>query len=301
MFKTSLPQAMFNTVNPVFAHDIRNLRWLPRKKALRWYGLRWLLVLYIALMVGMLIARPWDYGRGNRFVRVGGLINVNTFGTVSMVLYIAADIFFVLTSIVIINREVNSGHWELLMLTNMDRKSIIEAKYAAAQLRAWRIMMLNRAVQTGLALYTLLNLVGFTSGSINAGYFFNRNPLYWLSPMLGLIFAWFIPLWRMKAMTAASVAVSSRVRNIIFVSLAGLGAVIALQLGLNALGSLPRPILFMLVGAPQSRSAPSGTNFDFMTFMVLTNVIIYGGTLLLCWLMQRVSLRYALFAAFRPE
>lgn len=291
---------MFGTPNPIFAHDTRHMQWLRRAKALRWYGLRWLLVLYIVVIVGMLLWHPWDYGRGNRFVRIGGFINVNTFGTVSTGLYIAADIFFVLTSIVIINREVNSGHWELLMLTNLDRQSIIDAKYSAAQLRAWRMMMLNRAVQTGLALVTLLNTIGFTAGSINAGYF-NRTPLYWLSPVLALLFAWFIPQWRMQAMTAASLAVSSRVRNIVFVTLAGLGAVLTLQLGLNALGSLPRPVLFLLVGSPPSRYASSGTYFDFTAFMLLSNAILYGGTFLVCWLMKRASLRYALHAAFRPD
>jgi hypothetical protein len=300
MFKPALPLALFAAANPVFKYDSRKIRWLQRQEAPERYGQRGLLLLYTVIIVGMLITQPWDFGggRGGQFIRVAGLFNVNLFGSLSSLLYVAADAFFVLSSITLINSQMNTGNWDLLRLTTLDRQSIIDAKYSTAYLRAWQVMQLNRAVQTGLALYTLLRLAGYALGN---QFMFGRGLLYWLMPVLALVFAWYIPLWRMRAMTAVSVALSGRLRHIAFAGLVGLGGVASLQMALNTLGALPRLILFPLAGLPTNRFVPANANVDVWLVFLLGNLMVYGGTFLVCWLVQRFALRYALHAAFQPD
>jgi hypothetical protein len=254
MLNNSLPQAMFTASNPVFEFDTRKLGWFQRfqrSKSLTWYGVRWLLVFYIVLLVGMLIAQPWDAGPGTRRVRVPGFFDVNTYASLSTGLYVGAAVLFVLGSITLINSEMNSGNWDLLMLTNMDRQSILDAKFAAAQVRAWRIMMISRAAQTGLVLFNFFRTFGYViTYNFNyppGGFYYRIPPLvFWVTSILSLVFAWYIPLWQMRAITAASIASSGRVRNVIFASVAAFGIVLMVQLVLNVIGSIPRTIQFEL-------------------------------------------------------
>jgi hypothetical protein len=300
MLKSTLLENMVKSGNPVFEYDLRKIRWFQRGTVLRQYGLRWLMALYIVLFLGLLALRPWSYSRRGLFLQIGGVFDVNLLNSVASFLYIAADVFFVMSSITAINRQKNSGNWDLLMLTTMDRQSIIDAKYSAATLRSWRVMLLNRAFQTGLALYTVMRFLGpaLTSGFF---YFSYRPAAFWLSAFLGLVFAWFIPLWRMRAMTAASIAISSSTRSVMFAVLSGLGAAATLQVGLNAIGTTARTLLPLAMGAQTARISPYTANFDYATFAVLSGLLIYGGTFVLCWAMQQVALRYALKTAFAAD
>jgi hypothetical protein len=300
MLKSSLLETLMKSGNPVFEFDLRKIQWFQPGMALRKYGLRWLVALYIVLFLVMLALRPWGYSRRSLFLQVGGVFDVNVLNSVASFLYIAADVFFVMSSITAINKQKNAGNWDLLMLTTMDRQSIIDAKYSAATLRAWRVMLLNRAFQTGLALYTVMRFLGpaLTSGYFSFSY---RPPAFWLSVTLGLIFAWFVPLWRMRAMAAASIAISSSTRNVMFAVLSGLGAAATLQVGLNAIGTTARTLLPLAMGAPTARISPYASNVDYAAYAALSSLLIYGGTFALCWAMQHFALRYALKTAFAAD
>lgn len=166
-----------------------------------------------------------------------GMWNSNLLGILilaSLILSFAIDLASASGSTSLINSEVNGGRWDLLRLTLLEGSAIGQAKYAIAQLRVWRItnfVMALRVLVLILLLFTAV-LTPFWNEDIGGWSLielvetFFRNPIELL---LGLIIILVIaltyviePYWRMKALTAGGLLISTYTRRLSFSLLGGL-------------------------------------------------------------------------------
>ena len=107
------------------------------------------------------------------------------------------------------------------------------------------------------------------------------------------------PVWRMRALTAAGLAVSASVRSIVFAILVALGIVLALHIGPVAISDLTT------VRAGRNVIGPAGFrnffNYSFLWLGLLANAVALVFTYFACRAIQVLALRFTLLRAFRPE
>jgi hypothetical protein len=213
--------------NPLFRLEARRIRWARSAAYLRHVSIRlgmWIVVPMVLLWLLRLFTDPSRY-----------LFNTQNWIAFSILLGIPLDIPLDLVCMAVtvntIGGEVTAGRWDLLRLTPMDAELIVEAKHAIGQLRAWRTMTLVMAFRLGAvitaALCVMTLLLRFGSPS-------SASPLE--LPLMLLIFALFSAvyllesLWRMRAMTALGLVISSHMRSTISMSLSAFGAIMAVWL-----------------------------------------------------------------------
>jgi hypothetical protein len=273
-----LPQAMFRAPNPVFERELRRVRWI---QGIKWVTrVRWLtFAIYAVVLAGLIVARfPLDY----IFFRTSRFFALRMLPNITLGMTIVADVYYVFMAVNSINREIQSGELDLLKLTPVQEQDILDAKYSIAQLRAWPVMTLDRVFQ----LLPLLTVAVFRPVD-NAS-----TLLLYILPFM--LLSWFGPLWRMRALTAAGLAVSARVQNSAFAMLAGLGVVLGLHLGMLIISNLTAfGMLRILIGPVRVQS--------YLWFGLLSATLSLIATYSLCRFVQIQALLYALRSAFRPE
>ncbi|MEP7288718.1 MAG: hypothetical protein ABI947_23445 [Chloroflexota bacterium] len=279
LLKRQLPQAIIDTANPVFDHDLRQVRWFRGQGSLK-RGLYQLLGVCGLITVLWLMFSATGRLGPNPFAYRYRIFYVLRFGpTLSLIVSLLADVYYTMITVNSINSQIESGQWDLLRLTTLHEQDILAAKYSTAQLRGWRIMQWDRAFQTVPALINVL--WAFSSGFI-------YSEFYLIFPLSTFIMGFWVPLWRMRAVTALNLAVSSKVHNTTFGALAGLAGVFVLRIALVAI----MPILFYLRFSLRLNPQDS-----FYAITLLSGLITYG----LYSVVKAGSLRYALRAAFHPE
>jgi hypothetical protein len=141
-----------------------------------------------------------------------------------------------------INKDIADGRWDLICLTHASTREMIRAKYAVAQIRTWRVLTVVIGLRLIVVVFTLLTL--FVAPLFVSLPSYYASPYYlvgslWGAPLDEILLAIMIvpaafatlglyiyePRWRLRALTAASVAVSSQMRQTTLGILAGLGAV----------------------------------------------------------------------------
>jgi hypothetical protein len=148
------------------------------------------------------------------------------------------DMVSLAMSINSISGDINQGHWDLLRLTPLRENEIIQAKYAAAQLRSWRMMLwviglrLGVLILCGFHLWIIPVLDGYRNdvfGNLFGSIF--EYPVEFFSFFISLLVFTAIyliePVWRMQALAALGLSISARIRQLIFSTLAALGALVA--------------------------------------------------------------------------
>ncbi len=216
--------------NPLFALEARHTRWgesgvtLARRSGI-WIGVG-ALVVVMPFVIWMALELP----------RTGTLSLIYQSGTdyvawalaIGLLLGLLVDCGSIAVSIGSINGEMLTGRWDLLRLTLLRIERLIAAKHGTAQLRAWRLMALVVGVRVG-AVALLIFL--YSSPVFLAAPIF-IDPLevtfgYVLIIALSLIFI-AEPLWRMRALTAVGLVISSRMHSSITTILMAASYVFAL-------------------------------------------------------------------------
>jgi hypothetical protein len=283
MLDRQLPQAMIDAPNPIFTRDLRRIRWFRDREAIQGFSI--LSFFVYAVMLGMIIL-----GGGiltTMISRPDRLFWQRLLPDLSLILSILPDVYYVFTAVSSINRMVQSGEWDLVKLTPLHEQDILAAKYSIAQLRAWPVMSLDRLGQ----LLPLVILATFRP-LYNPEYL-----LFYAAPTV--LISLLTPAWRMRALTAAGLAVSASVRSIVFAMLIALGVVLALHIGLFAIADLTT------IRSPRALLGPAGfRNFYNVTFLwlgLLANAVALVFTYFGCRAIQLLALRYTLKNAFRRE
>ncbi|PJF36324.1 MAG: hypothetical protein CUN49_05985 [Candidatus Thermofonsia Clade 1 bacterium] len=182
----------------------------------------------------------------------------------SLMATLAADVFYVMEAVKVVQQELAQGTWDLLRLSHLPAQSIASAKYALAQLRAWRVIALEFAiraavltlivlpfVRTGISLALTLTITGVILAS-----------LYWLEVWwraravisLSLLSALLFNKPINAMIVAALSAIGLHVAQAAFLATCGILLLLALQSAFT---------LSFLCGMPLCALAATGGTFFF--------------------------------------
>jgi hypothetical protein len=214
--------------NPLFALETRRVRWGDSAKALIDSSLLLMAVVCVVLVLLWLVSRLSERypSRFNDFSLV--------FLAVTLLASLLLDYRCMTTAVGSINGEIAARRWDLLRLTSLDNAQIVAAKYGAAQVRVWRLMMLIVSARIAVALTvgvsTLIYSVQDTAWS-------RRTSGEIVSVLLGQLVVVVVaaiylvePFWRMRMVTALGMAISARAQQHASSVLVAIGALAALWL-----------------------------------------------------------------------
>jgi hypothetical protein len=233
--------------HPLFKYAVRRIRWAGTVDQLRRYNLRAALVV-VGLVVGLWLLHSYYQLAMYSQINPGYSANPNTesslvipqsgyfiiwlmVGTVGMnfILDFAGYIF----SLNSIGGEINAGRWELLRMTPIVEGRIVAAKHSLAQVRTWRVMAVVLYARIAAVLLILLHvfllpvLIG-GGPDIFGGFrydFFNSFVAL-VTVIIFLAIYCIEPLWRMRAVTALGIAISTRVYAVVFAFLTAFAALV---------------------------------------------------------------------------
>ena len=283
------PYALVGPSNPVFDYELRRLKEPAREGDGKAY--RGSLVVTLFLMSVLALLFPGV-----------GLIGL-LFVPISIIVALVCDIHYILVTVNSISEQICSGEWDMLRLTPLPSRDILLAKFAAAQLRAWHVMMVDITLRiTSIALI----VVAFASSPMSRGILqelFNRTTLAVLT-FYGILGAVYIlePLWRMRAVVALGLAISARVHNPAAATLVGFGALLGMRLFqlllVLLMGFIIAPVRSFLLTWDQSFQS-----IDLTDLLVYRLVFLFsaGAAFAFYKILEENALRRALWFAFRME
>lgn len=252
------------SANPLFRYDLRSVQWPSLPRELIRYSL------YMITGIVLIIAGFWLFSfivytsRYTESVKYAlGIEHLNHRELIAEILKIAlvvfticADFYYMLITINSINSLVTSGQWDLLRLTPLTDRKILAAKYAIAQIRAWRLM----AVETGLRIATIVFILlcavfpanflenpatrirmpfaidMFLGRDMALGNLFPNTEHHVLSTigiylLLVILGGFFIlePYWRMRSVLAVGMLISARRYKLLFGVVVALGYIAVMR------------------------------------------------------------------------
>jgi hypothetical protein len=205
-----LPHQRLND-NPLFNLEMRRIHWGSTERALWRYSAR-----RLEIIVGVLLILWLGVTRQDPYYSVLDNFALLLLG-VSLLAEPLLDYLSMIAALGSINAEVAAGRWDLLCMTSLTISKIVAAKHGAAQVRAWRYMILLMALRLAVLLMIAIGLL--------AGYGRDYN---WIIPaydrLLWTVFslvtilalgALYIvePVWRVRMVTAIGLALSARARS----------------------------------------------------------------------------------------
>lgn len=292
--------------HPLFRLDSRRVRWVSSQENLRRFSMRVLVGVHaVFLLLWVMVALSSGRERwallGNTNVLIALLSALSFFAS------IALDFVSVGAALYSINRDMLDGRWELLRISGLRPEGIAAAKHAAAQLRAWRTMIPVIGLRlAAVSLWIVLPIMAeFTSGNLDryldgVSASIAYDPPLWL---LGLVIAATVavvymvePYWRMKAMTAVGLAVSSYVLDAAMARLAGMALIVAVWISqgliliclLVGLSFLLPFTFFSIFGPIGATGALIAAPLSLFVIAVVTGVIYGYYSLLQAWGLRRV-------------
>lgn len=238
-----LPHALVDPKSPIFKYEARSLKrgqtpgdllWITRQRIM-WIvasvGLLWLVCLLGMRSGGdpeTVYVTVWQ----GWFFAVG----------LSLLDRFVLDFTAVLAGLDRINEDTTSGRWDLIMLSNISIKQLMYAKFAVAQIRVWRTAVLVVGARLGIVLFASLqlfvlplflpqetNILNLYRGLEGSDYGPDLLILvfFMLAAMVLMSGVYIVePLWRLRVLAAASLAVSSQRLSPTFALLGALGAVL---------------------------------------------------------------------------
>lgn len=214
--------------NPLFALDVRRIRWGQSEQLLLRYSARRITIICCALLIVWLVVSLRDLQR-------------YTIGDFALFLFalsflasLALDYTSISAALGSINGEMTAGRWDLLRLSLVTVPQIVAAKHGAAQVRAWRLMVVIIALRVAVLLMVSISLLPaliHTSAFAYVSAAQLPNAFVELIVLIALGLLYIIePWWRMRTVTALGVAISARARQHVSAVLAAGGTVFAIWL-----------------------------------------------------------------------
>lgn len=208
------------------------------------------------------------------------------------------DFAAVAASATTLNTEMRTGHWDLVVISDVPAAALIRAKHAAAEVRVWRLMSLVTGLRVAVVTLGVLALIVLpyllpagTLVSRPFEYFNDAQEMRTL--VLGLVvYAIFAAAymaevrWRVRTLAAGSVLLSSKRRQVPDTLLAALGAISTLwamqAVALLALGLLSITWAWMLPRAFPGISSDVGMVLVIVLCLVFV-LLGYGVYNRLAW------------------
>ncbi len=220
--------------NPLFALEVRRVRWGVSTEIMLQRGRLWLTVTCTALFSLWLLILL--IGGGGFDSENPSLVILFLLFGASFMAALALDFTCMAAAIGSVGREIVSGRWDLLRLTLLRIDQIVAAKHGAAQTRAWRLMTLLIGARLAITAMIIISLVMMFLRDQSYGFYqyspillFRDLVVYGFIALACLVYV-IEPFWRTRAVTALGVAISARTQQHAFGVLAALAAVMALWL-----------------------------------------------------------------------
>jgi hypothetical protein len=135
------------------------------------------------------------------------------------------DLVAVWVALPSIDMGQNPIWWDLIRVTTLNPEKILAAKHAAAQVRAWRMMMVIVSVRVILVGLFVLTAIMF---HWRLGLIETSPDMFGILPGLAILAATYVlePYWRMRMMTALGLRIAARAPNLPMAILTGFGAIL---------------------------------------------------------------------------
>lgn len=235
------------TRHPIFMRDARRIWWGYSEADLRRYSRRifWrtqivVTFIWLGLSLLLLLSAP-AYAQSSYLLLMRSVnVLVLLFG-IMLLMSLGLDFSCVNHATKNMHHEIDSQRWDLLRLTALNAPGIALSKHAIVSLQSWRVMSViisGRIATLWLMLVAYFILPLLLVGDNSPLHFFLRGlrdaPLQNILVMLAFLFVASIyviePLWRMKAMTAVGMMVSTAVRDRSLVALGSFGMILTVWL-----------------------------------------------------------------------
>ncbi len=205
----AMPYTAVSADNPLFRYEVRRIRWGQSAWQLMGYSLAaWWFIPFLMASLWVLLLDDYsnprlDHAR-DQYIVLLLLCGVGANFILDMVSLTAA-----LSGVA---SERRAGRWDALRLTNLCPEQFVSAKHAAAEIRAWRIMALVVSLRLSLVAFLMIRI--------------ELLPTLFL--LLGYCAAYVLePIYRMRALTALGIAISTRIQNMAYALLASSVAILA--------------------------------------------------------------------------
>ena len=314
------PSTLIKTPNPLFDYESSQIRWLSDPKQLKRYTLTLLVLAFILSAVIALVVRdiPFIFNVGQRRGAAGRVFFdfTNFLTDFNTVAGIAIGFYYMYVALRGVNQDVNSGKWDGLRLTMIGEDNLVWAKYAVAQMRVWRYMVLYIGLQVLVAMFAFLMFRNFNNfnnpNSANFGLPDSVLIPWFLARIVSLFQAIVVPLWMMQALTALGLVIGLQIRQLAVGLLAIFFAIVTLevsQIGLTRiLGLVSRMMTFTIAqynqaqyNAPPGRYA-GGFGFSDRFYIDLAITVLSLATSFAVYkIVQQIGLRMAFRAARHVE
>ena len=260
-----LPEPTTKPSNPVFRFEMAQGRGLIQPQRLKVYS-RWVVDIAVGLVIvwwTIVLFQQVDYFHhywNNTTTPSYSLYsyifssyddsavgNLAILGIGTVLMSLIADGWYMLVTIANINRKINNSHWDLLQLTPLRRDIILDGLCAAAEVRAWPAMLLDRAARIALIAFVVLSvlmpsywIIEILHGDSQPYPLFTsftgspESAVVSITLFVGLIILsigyTIEPLWRMRLMLTVGLAVSARFHSENMAAVAGTVALLAIRL-----------------------------------------------------------------------
>ncbi len=315
MFTLQMPHTLIKPSNPVFASELQRVRRLRSARSLTRYGRA------IMIIPTLLLWTWWLYtvvafaqASGDQkfavYYQYTSVIRALAFSLVIAmpVAALVLDLYCMMVTVNSIGHEMTNGQWDLLRLTSLSANDCIAAKYAVAQVRAWRVLTVEIAVRMLMIILFVISLTFVEHYDLNFygriqllvwpaiddyKAMFQSHPTGTLADLAAIVLSILIlliePLWRMRSLTALGLAISAQIHNLPFASLAAFGTLVIFH-AVEAAIILGVGLLRSRILLPLTSELQLGM---FVTVIALIATFHAG--------VQRTALRYARYRAFRSE
>jgi hypothetical protein len=197
-----------------------------------------------------------------------------------------ADTRYITTTANLINSEIVSGQWDILRLTELDERDIMDAKHATAIVRNWPTMTFDRILQTVPYFGQIILFVGFNRQVDYLNYY--STALGVLMIVLSFFSSFLLPYWRMRSVSAIGLAISARIRSTTYAILAGFATVLGIRMALFC-GSI-----FTTFFAASALVSGNRESIFASVISVLVTFVVYR-------ILELIAIRYAVRASFYTE
>ena len=225
---------------PIFLTEARRVRWGVSPERMRRSTRRWL-GFVVAAVFGtwvILALLGGEYADRENFEAYSQSFAIGLL-FLSFGFSVLLDYHSMGVSVRSINGEISARRIDLLRVTPLREMQIIAAKYAGAQVRAWRRTALIMGLRAAAVVVALVGSLVTRAGerlypfSAREWFFLIYGHVFLAAVALVFIIE---PLWRMRAVTALGLAVSSHATSAIGIVLSSALSVFAFWLAQSILG-----------------------------------------------------------------
>jgi hypothetical protein len=283
--------------HPLFRFDLARIGWKIGKSPVDLRQFVQVRSILIPIVIGVLIGLMEIASQRNR---ASGLWLLLALG-LNAVFSLLMDAYSMHSSLSGINEDRQVGHWDVIRITLLHEAEVIHAKFAVAQIRAWRWLV----YEIGLRHVVVAGLITLFMSSISNVFDYSDSlEIFFMVLVIGMVCLIFIQeaKWRSRAMIAVGVGISARGMNTTNSALSAVGMVIGLRIMETVIAAV---LFWLLVYIPFRISYAWAEYYDPVTnrssehliFFVVIIVLIGSGVIL--WGYWRIVRGLALSLATR--